>query len=256
MLVCLLAGWLAGFVLFCFALFGLAWLGFSSLVMFLACLGLAWLGLAGLRWAWLGWAGFVLLCFAFLCFASRALLCFACLLAGWLDGGLALICFAWIGLACGSARLGLASVVMLLACLGLAGLGWAWLDWAGLALLCFALLACLLACLSDCLFACLLARLLACRGWGGGLHFLTTCNFQQTHRRNRSPPEVAPGGGTKQTKFQKLQALSDDRARVRKAFESAGGSSNKHFAIDCSLYHSTQRGGHRTTDGLVFCSSC
>ena len=55
-------------------------------------------------------------------------------------------------------------------------------------------------------------------------------------------PEMAPGGGTKLTKFQKLQALSDDRARVRKAFESAGGSSNKHFAIDCSLYHSTQRG--------------
>ena len=56
-------------------------------------------------------------------------------------------------------------------------------------------------------------------------------------------PEVTPGGGAKLTKFQKLQALSDDRARVRKAFETAGGSSNKHFAIDCSLYHSTQRGG-------------
>ena len=69
-------------------------------------------------------------------------------------------------------------------------------------------------------------------------------------------PEMAPGGGTKLTKFQKLQALSDDRAKLRKTFESAGGSSNKHFAIDCSLYHSTQRGGHRTTDGTVFCSSC
>ena len=188
MLACLFACWLAGwlcFVLLCFVWIGLAWLLFTCHVLGLSCLGLAWLGLAGLGCAGPGWAGlallcFVLLCFAFLCFAR--VLCFACLLAGWLDGGLALICVAWIGLA--------------------------------------------------------------------------TCNFQQTRRRNRSPPEVAPGGGTKQTKFQKLQALSDDRARVRKAFETAGGSSNKHFAIDCSLYHSTQRGGHRTTDGTVFCSSC
>jgi len=198
------------------------------------------------------------------------LLCFECfallrLLARWLVGwraGFDLFCLDWLGLWLGSAWLGFSCHAIGLSWLGWAWLGLAGLGWACFALLCFALLcfallcfACLLACLSDCLFACLLARLLACRGWGGGLHFLTTCNFQQTHRRNRSPPEVAPGGGTKQTKFQKLQALSDDRARVRKAFETAGGSSNKHFAIDCSLYHSTQRGGapnYRWTRVLLF----
>ena len=48
-------------------------------------------------------------------------------------------------------------------------------------------------------------------------------------------PAVSADGGTKLTKVQRLVRSSKDREQVRKAMESVGGSSNKHFMLSCPL---------------------